>query len=188
MKDKVYSQFWYESEKGAVISNTIKGRYVITPHSFLHIVTDEYKKVAGKGAIAILYAMGFEDGLKIGHAMSDQFEIQNIKKYKKAISAFSGLVQFAVNFFLDYFKWATVLDLDMDLENMWVVIKLSDHVFTRYQEGEEESYCDWIRGWIAGLFTVLLDEDMACLETKCKTLGDEYCEFKIGKKEEIILG
>ena len=186
--EKFFSQFWYDSDKGMIISNTIKGRYVVTPHRFLHIVTDEYKKVAGKGATAILYAMGFETGIKIGEAITHQFKIRDIKKYDKAISSFSGPIHGAVNFFLDYFKWATLLSLDINLEKMEIIIKLSDHVFSRYQEGQEESYCDWIRGWIAGLFTVLIEEDMSCLERKCKTHGASCCEFRVGRKEEMLLG
>ncbi|MDY6964926.1 MAG: V4R domain-containing protein [Halobacteriota archaeon] len=184
------SQFWYDEEKDAVVSNVIKGRYVVTPHRFLHIVTEEYRKVAGKGATAILYAMGFEDGKKIGQAMSDQFNLDklDLAKYNKSISALSGLVHAGLNYFLDFYKWATVLGFEIDFEGKSAEIKLSDHVFSRYQEGKDESYCDWIRGWVAGIFTVIYKEEMACIEEKCRAYGDPYCKLIIGRKEEILFG
>lgn len=186
MGERLSSQFWYNHEKGAVLSNLIRGRYIITPNSFLHIVTDEYRKAAGKGAPAVLYAMGFEDGKNIGKALADQFGLGDITKFNKALSSFSRLALALFNFILDFFKWGYVTEFDANLEEKRIEIKILDHALSRYQKGKDESYCDWVRGWVAGIITIILDEEMACIEKKCRTCGDPYCELIIGRKEEIL--
>ena len=120
--------------------------------------------------------------------MADQFKLGDLTKYNKTISAMSGLIHAGLNYFLDFYKWATGLELKIDLDKISAEVRLSDHVFSRYQEGKGESYCDWIRGWVVGIFTIIFNEEIACIETKCKAYGDPYCGFIIGRKEEILFG
>lgn len=180
------SQFLYDSKKGAVISEEISGRYFVTPQSFLLIVIEEFMKVAGKGAPAILYLMGFEDGKKIGQEISNRLESEFQTKEEETLSFTSGSFGIELGKLVNFQKWAEVSEFNVDFDNKRADIKLLDHVFSRNREGKGESYCDWIRGWVAGMFTVIFNETVVCREKKCKAYGDPYCEFIIGRKEEIL--
>jgi len=39
--------------------------------------------------------------------------------------------------------------------------------------------CHWVRGYMAGVASVVFDRPMEAVEIKCLATGDEYCEFKV---------
>jgi len=47
----------------------------------------------------------------------------------------------------------------------------------------EKPNSQWIRGHLVGAAMAALDVQLECTETKCISMGDPYCEFKLKKKE-----
>lgn len=41
------------------------------------------------------------------------------------------------------------------------------------------------RGWFAGASSVFFKTDVDCVETKCLSKGDEFCEFLVAPKENL---
>ncbi len=167
--------FYYDKHNGAVRSGIIRGRYIIAPHSMLYILTDEYKRAAGKGASPLLYRMGFECGSRLGTAIAKQYRLRNVKEWGEImqyISYMSG--------------WSSATEYDADIDTMRGTLILHDYVLSRYAEGSGDSYCDWARGWLAGSYSAVFKIEGACIERKCKAYGDPYCEWDIGKKEDVL--
>lgn len=74
--------------------------------------------------------------------------------------------------------------IKLDGETPYGKIKLENSANAIGYEEAQRPVCNFIRGIFAGGGTVLLDQEMHCIENKCKAMGHEHCEFEIITLEE----
>jgi len=69
----------------------------------------------------------------------------------------------------------TVTSFDSERREATIVIENSP-----FRKG-----CHFSRGMFAGSATVIWNEDIDCVETRCSSMGEEFCEFVLKRREEF---
>jgi predicted hydrocarbon binding protein len=65
--------------------------------------------------------------------------------------------------------------------NKTAVVVIDNCATTRGVKSKE-SVCHFIRGYIAGTGEILFKTNIECVETKCMSKGNAYCEFRVRSK------
>ena len=81
-------------------------------------------------------------------------------------------------FFTD-FGWGKVCSID-ERKKGEIIIKVENCVEAR-QTKSTKPVCNFILGFISGVYETLLQEIMECTEVLCLAKGDPYCEFRVTK-------
>ena len=68
-----------------------------------------------------------------------------------------------------------------DFVNKTAVVVI-DNCATARQVKSKESSCHFIRGYIAGICEILFKTNVECVETRCMSKGNAYCEFRVQTK------
>lgn len=74
---------------------------------------------------------------------------------------------------------------DWDVKTKKMIYRVDDSIMARYY-GNVGRPVDIIpRGWFAGASCVFFQTDVDAVEVKCKSKGDDYCEFIVQPKEKF---
>jgi predicted hydrocarbon binding protein len=65
-----------------------------------------------------------------------------------------------------------------DFANKTAVVVI-DNCATARQTKSKEASCHFIRGYVAGISQVLFNAKTECIETRCMSKGNAYCEFRV---------
>lgn len=65
-----------------------------------------------------------------------------------------------------------------DFVNKTAVVVI-DNCATARQNRTKEASCHFIRGYIAGISQILFNVKTECTETRCTSIGNAYCEFRV---------
>ena len=149
-------------------------RAIIISASFMQEMFDEFKKIAGSGAEAMIWHLGYMGGYRGIKNIAEFFE----KMAKRKLSNYE-----IVKVFLTALR-----------SNGWGVFEVSawnevsgEFTFKVWESFEsahikskrETPQCFFISGLLCGIVKGLVDKETTPKETKCIAIGDEYCEFHI---------
>jgi predicted hydrocarbon binding protein len=151
----------------------LKLRVIIIDEEFYRGIRDKLYSSFKSGAPAILYAMGLGYGELMGLKMeeSKMSRIDVIKSFMD-LGKNKGYGKFHTPF------------LKMILSGLRgePMVRLEDSFFAASAGKTGKTECYLMAGIIAGASQILLQKKFSCVEEKCLSRGDEYCEFKLKEK------
>ena len=74
--------------------------------------------------------------------------------------------------------------VEIDYSNHYVKLRFYNSFNAIGYENSDKPVCHYMRGLFAAGGSVLLNDELHCIATKCKGMGHEYCEFEILTPEE----
>jgi predicted hydrocarbon binding protein len=149
-------------------------RAIIVLASFMQGMFDEFKKIAGSGAEAMIWNLGYMGGYggikgvaeffeKIARRKLSSYEI--VKIYLTALRSLGWGI----------FEVSTWNEADGEFTfKVWESFE-SAHIKSK----RETPQCFFISGVLCGVVKGLVGKEATPKETKCIAIGDEYCEFHI---------
>jgi predicted hydrocarbon binding protein len=72
--------------------------------------------------------------------------------------------------------------VEMNLEDDRFIVRVTDSIECHGKESEKHN-SQWIRGHLSGAASSALGIQMECIETRCVSVGDPYCEFELSKSQ-----
>jgi len=147
-------------------------RVMVIDSDFYKGLRDELFNTFKSGATIILYQMGIGYGLLTGSKISQSSSTISASRKFMRRGEYQGYGQLEV----------PLLGSIISGIHREVVVRLKDSFYATSagQTGQVECYLT--AGMIAGAATILLKKKFKCVEEKCLSKGDEYCEFRL--KEE----
>ncbi len=75
--------------------------------------------------------------------------------------------------------WGDVLVVSADVENKVIKFRLMNSAVVEFYGKSEVPVDHFFRGMVAGAMSAVYGVDMDCVETSCKALGAQFCEFVV---------
>jgi predicted hydrocarbon binding protein len=91
--------------------------------------------------------------------------------------------------FEDFFSasgWGKLQGIDLQMDSKRAIIVLENSPFVASLKGKTRLPADvFLRGSLAGLFSVVFSDDIDCVEVECAALQGERCKFVLKPKQEF---
>lgn len=146
------------------------------------IDTDFYKglrdrlfQIFQSGAITILYEMG----IGYGELMAERIQ----KMGKNKLSVYRRFMEHGVYLGIGRFETPFLKMIISGLRGE-PVVRLTDSFYAAAAGKTGRPECHIIRGTIAGAARILLNKEFDCVEEKCTSKSDPYCEFRLKEKSK----
>jgi len=81
--------------------------------------------------------------------------------------------------------WGQIDRTDLDFENARALVSVTDSPVAAACKNVKAPVDAFMRGFLAGLFTVYFGRNVECIESKCAALGESHCDFVIKPIEEF---
>jgi predicted hydrocarbon binding protein len=148
-------------EKGRVY---LLGQSITMQPAFLFVAL---KKNLESGRIGndFLYKSAKEAGIKYMEGMMNNFTMN-----------FNESIKWGINSF-ELGGWGVTEIIRMKENENNAVIHIKNSTVASLYGKSKEPVDDILRGFLAGAATVMRKIDMECIETKCSSKGNSYCEF-----------
>lgn len=158
----------FDKESGRLFISDDDGEYdvfIVSVITFFGIV-EEFVSIFGSGATAILQKAGEGAGRRSAkHLLLSDDKVRTVKSLFNSISRW-GFGRYEL--------------VELDEEKPYVLFKLHNCVFAKPTDApHNEHSMQYIQGFYYGYFSEFFKKDIRCLELKCISLGDAYCEFEI---------
>ena len=135
--------------------------FLMNTNTWKHVVVS-FINTIGDVAKGTFYRAGLETGREF---------VKNYKINEKNLDKVSEI--------FSQMNWGKI---KIDLKKLHIVI---DNSFEARAIGKsKECSCYFLKGFVAGLLSTILNKDLKAEEVKCKSKGDKYCEFKLSKTAE----
>ncbi|MBM1154513.1 hypothetical protein DRN94_001390 [archaeon] len=140
-------------------------RLVVFPLREIHAIWDTYEELMAQGFAIVSYNAGKKVGkdiamwLKVKYKLEPKDMIIALEQYMRAFGM--GVPEFK----------------EVDLDTGRAVILLKDS-FESAKRRKPRPSCNFIKGLFAGFLSELVGREITVTETRCVSIGDEYCEFK----------
>lgn len=154
-----------------------KNSVLMTSRGQISRIQNELETTIGPAASRIMY----EAGRKYAQKAISKFEktlLQTVGSLSKEKAAEKVIQHMAI------WGYGKGEFLELDLDNEYIKMKVENSFNSLKQEKSDNPKCHFLSGVISGAAIALLDTEMHCIETKCKAMGHEHCEFEIITPEE----
>jgi predicted hydrocarbon binding protein len=120
--------------------------------------------ILGSNAKVILFMAGKRSGEQFTKTLLDEgLKVKDLK--------------YALEIFLTNGGWGRVR-VKLNFQKQMATVRILNSVMTRQTEAKEP-VCHFIGGYIAGALGVAFNKEVECVEMKCRTKGDAFCEFRV---------
>ncbi len=165
----------HNPNSGRLEDQLLNIRVMIMDEDFYRGLRNKLYSSFQSGASVILYDMGIGYGEIIGH---------DIKKMGGSrLEIVNGFVERGKSHGYGIFKTPLLKMILSGLQGE-PVVRLEDSFFATSAGDTGKSECYLVAGMIAGAAQVLLQKKFVCVEEKCLSKGDSFCEFKLRKPTE----
>lgn len=151
-----------------IVMSTTGARIMLMTKDSFQSMLSAVKEMFGSGADVIAFKEGSAQGLRYASGLRAIIH-GDIRKFigelaKLYAATGVGVAEFAV--------------MNLDLPRF--VVRVTDSIECQGNESEKHN-SQWIRGHLSGAASAALDIHMECIETRCVSVGDPYCEFELTK-------
>jgi predicted hydrocarbon binding protein len=175
-EDTLGNPITFNKESGRLEDNFLNQRVIVLDEEFYRGIRNKLYSSFQSGASVILYDMGLGYGELMGKS------IEKMGSYQlKIMNDFMSLGKRR-----GYGTFHTPL-LKLILSGIQgePVVRLRDSFFSTCVGDTGKTECYMMAGIIAGAAKVVLKKDnLVCIEEKCLSKGDSYCEFKITRPKK----
>ncbi len=143
-------------------------RVMTTETIFFEGMRQRLTELLGPGANVVLYQIGVGYGRLLANEMAKR-GLQHFSVYKDFIEQGRrmGMGTFEVPLIR-----AILAGIKGD-----IVVRLYDSFFAAAAGNTGKAECHIVRGTIVGAASMIMRREITCLEEKCVSKGDRYCEF-----------
>jgi len=143
---------------------------ILRAKHFSQILNSLKEKWGSAGEVA-LYYLGEMAGSESYETLSQLFNVRGIElaKIKLALAK-------------SYGWWSEAKIVDYDSQDGRVVIRIYDSIECRYVKSQRPNG-QFIRGYLAGFFSKIVNMKMEAVEKCCISNGDSYCEYYLTVKD-----
>lgn len=127
------------------------------------------ESILGGEASAVFY----ESGIQSGREAAESFLIEFDERDEELLEIIDE------DWGSNGFGWFKLIESNYDLENKSGYLKVSDSFIATVYGRSGKKVCDFISGFLAGMYGALLKTEIMCTEIKCWSNGDKYCEFNL---------
>jgi predicted hydrocarbon binding protein len=94
-------------------------------------------------------------------------------------------LDFIKNFFVAS-GWGAIQIIDFDKSSKQAILIVDNSPFAQQLNGKTKKPADTIiRGVFSGMFSIIFEEDVDCVEIECFALNDKSCKFIVKPKNEF---
>ncbi|MDE1858217.1 MAG: hypothetical protein KGI26_04010 [Thaumarchaeota archaeon] len=141
-------------------------RAIVIRTSFFSVMEESMRALLASGAGVILYQMGFDHGRPSWVNLLREMSVEDDKDLEEMLSIYAAV------------GWGRPEVLSFDRRSKKAAFRVWDNFEPESRAEVRSSGCQFIRGHMAGLFSVLFDVGEAKLnETQCISNGAAACEF-----------
>lgn len=146
---------------------------LVTSEAFVKMT--EAFKAFGTVALTLLYMMGVEKGRYDVFRETEDLRGQGVPFTKpRLLEKISQQVRAT--------GWGVPRVQTYDEERTEITIRVDNNpiaVALRKNGKSDRPLCHYSRGYWVGVVSEVLEAKVSCSESKCMSMGDDYCEFKI---------
>lgn len=130
-------------------------------------------KELGDFGVGEIYRAGKNAGINLAEEHKKRLNIRGPKLY----SLIENLVEMG--------GWGDIAPQNQDYKNSRAIYIFYNSPFPPLYKKRGECSCHLIRGLIAGVHEVIFEREVDCFESKCKSKGNQFCEFIIKPTTEF---
>jgi predicted hydrocarbon binding protein len=160
----------YSDDEGSLQDSFLDVRVMVVDADFYRGLRDELQRAFQTGASTILFQMG------LGYGKLMAAKIQQMGKGK--LSVYKGFIERGKNLGMGSFEVPLLKSLISGLRSE-TVIRVRQSFFAAAVGDTGKAECHIFRGMMAGAAGALLGREFACVEERCLSKGDGYCEFSL---------
>ena len=141
-------------------------RAIMLRTHFFDVMEQAIRALLSSGADVLLYQMGFNHGRPSWVDLLSSYRVKTRDDLTEIAQIYSAV------------GWGRVEVLEFEPEADRAVLRLSEGFESSHRSSEGRTGCNFTRGHLAGLFSVVFDDEgVGVTETKCILRGDPQCEF-----------
>jgi len=150
---------------------------IFATHDFA-VLHEAVEKLAGNAGPAILRTQGEESGrIDVRKAWRKSLEGFGVEFEPSTVFSMFPVIQ-------SYFGWGKIIFAGIDKETGQGTLLIencfeADAILEIRKGPKEKPQCHFITGYLKGFFSEVTGKKLNVVEVKCKTTGDERCEFQI---------
>lgn len=173
--------FHFNAQQGTVVDWN-EARNIFVTEDFIVGLIDGLEQEVGEASGLVMYTMGYQWGIKDAKFFQQWFE----KEYKKNVREVNTL------FMLEAWWWPFIAqgwgnwEVDMsEQKNGFMFINIFDSAVARSLGDVGKPVCHIYAGLFAGFFSEMVKKPLNCIEIQCYAMGETYCKFLLGRKEQV---
>jgi bacteriochlorophyll 4-vinyl reductase len=148
--------------------------YVVIAAEALRRINRQEEAMFGSGSFVIWYNSGKATGKIDGHRLAPlmkTMDINDFASYMRETYSRRG--------------WGYVEYGDIDLNSGELIFTVKNSPLVRGVVAKEPR-CWFVRGFVEGLISELLDTEVIAHETKCQAVHGDYCEFRLSWQSGVL--
>lgn len=158
----------YDHDTGELVIPEVGDILVFLSLSFRNMVRWTATKFGG-GSTMIWYNIGKVSASAVIEAFRKMKESESPNELISRLDAYTTVI-----------GWGRVHTAHVNLEEKRAVIRITNSALTR---GIDWGHgCDFIRGYLSGLYDMIFETSTFCEEALCESKGANHCEFHIRKR------
>ncbi|VVC00001.1 V4R domain protein [uncultured archaeon] len=163
-----------------IFTNGLKfrhGNFFLINLPFVMLPVDALASIAEKGDKSLDLAIYSSVKASIIGDVKNQFRIDF------GIEGEKGL-----EFMEAYFSasgWGEIEKTDLDFGNARCLVSVLNSPVAQNCKGVKRPVDSFLRGFLAGIFSVYFRREVDCIESKCSATGDAHCEFVVKPASEF---
>lgn len=158
----------YDQTTGELVLPGIGEILVFLGLSFRNMISWTAAKFGG-GSSMIWYNIGKASASAVVEAFRKMKASEGPRELIMRIDAYSTVI-----------GWGNVHTAHLDLVEKRAVIRITNSALTR---GIDKGLgCDFIRGYLSGLYDMIFEGNTFCEEVLCQTRGANHCEFHVRER------
>lgn len=175
--------FCFHQDQGHIIDWNDARNILVTEDFIIGLVKGLDQEV-GLAASTVMYNIGRKWGLKDAQFFQQWFEREF--NYER------GINHYPIAYVLEAWWWPFTsqgwgnwqVDLDQQ-KNGFMFVNIFDSAVARTLGNVGKPVCHIYAGLLAGFFSGMTKKELDCIEINCYAMGETYCKFLIGKKNQI---
>ena len=164
----------YDVYKEELLDPFLGVRVMVMDAYFYKGLRDRLYETFQSGAARILYEMGLGYGLIMGRIIDEQG--------KGRIDLYREFLQRGKYHGMAHFQVPTLEAIISELRGE-IVVRARNSFFAETVGQTGHAECNIFAGYIAGAARVVLNKDYDCVEEKCVSKKDDYCEFRLKQRK-----
>jgi predicted hydrocarbon binding protein len=147
-------------------------RAIILPIGVFRALWEGFETILlPSGLEAVLYAAGKKVGEKVTITLKEKYGVPETELVNAILQACQAT------------GWGIPSIKDIDYQKNEATLIVRECFEALSWKRKPYKTCHWTRGYFAGMMGVIFNELIEATETKCASMGDEYCMFKLKKKQ-----
>lgn len=142
---------------------------------FIICPVDMFAEIAGKEDMEL--------NKKIYYSVKESVKKDVSKDFSESFALIGDKFHDLLSTYFSASGWGNIKTVDFSLSEKRAIVSVEDSAVALALKGKVKKQADhFLRGVLAGIFSVAYNTDFDCVELKCHALNDKPCEFVLKEK------